>query len=93
MKLYTIKDTKSESCTPPFVARNNHDATRQTSMFLAQNPTAMPATYCDDYVLLYIGDWDDSVGTIVPGYEVVSSLSALVAQINTTEHSHGQQKN
>lgn len=78
MKLYTIKDTKSESCTPPFTARNDHDASRQISMFLSQNPTSMPATYCDDYILFCIGEWDDCSGKVTPLYGIVSSLSALV---------------
>lgn len=63
--VYSVRDQVADFFYPPFLAVNDRDAMRMVSAslneqsLLAQNPS--------DYVLYYIGSYDDNKGLFVPG--------------------------
>jgi len=63
--LFSIHDTKSGAFTVPFVARARGEAIR--SFQSAMQDTSHPMSkFPADYVLYYIGTFDDGTGEIAP---------------------------
>lgn len=62
MKIFSIRDLKSEAYARPFFSQNRATAMRELSMSLQQN--TMMIQYSEDFALFEIGDFDETVGTL-----------------------------
>lgn len=69
MKIYTIKDVASESFGQPIFVRAQGLAVR---MFMdeARNEKSQINAHPADFELYYIGEYDDSTGTITPATNI-----------------------
>jgi hypothetical protein len=67
MKLYCIYDRKGELMNPPFVQQNNAMAIRQFQIMVNQPSTSERSNiihdYHEDFVLMYLGEFDDNTHT------------------------------
>lgn len=70
MKLYCIYDRKGELMNPPFVQQNNAMAIRQFQIMVNQASTPERSNiihdYHEDFVLMYLGDFDDKTCAFSP---------------------------
>ena len=62
---YTLYDIKSETYSPPFFASAHGSAIRLV-MDLVSDPTTTPGRHPQDFSLLCIGSFDDSLGLMLP---------------------------
>lgn len=63
--LYCVRDIAGENFSPPFVARNDKEATRNFQI-ACQNPESNMAKWPEDYDLLQVGEFDEINGLIAP---------------------------
>ena len=70
MKLYCIYDRKGELMNPPFIQPNNAMAIRQFQIMVNQPSTPERSNiihdYHEDFVLMYLGDFDDKTCVFSP---------------------------
>lgn len=70
MKVYCIYDRKAELMNPPFVQPNNAMALRQFQIMVNQASTPERTNvihdYHEDFVLMYLGEFDDKTCTFSP---------------------------
>lgn len=70
MKLYCIYDRKAELMNPPFVQPNNAMALRQFQIMVNQASTPERTNvihdYHEDFVLMYLGEFDDKTCAFSP---------------------------
>jgi hypothetical protein len=80
-KMYTVHDVTVEAFLPPFCVRNDAEAIRAV-VDTSRNPDHVFHTRPFEYVLFYLGTFDDSTGHIEPVLSPVSlgNLKALQDQ-------------
>lgn len=65
MELFSVYDSKGKFYSPPFMARNQFEATR-TFQTLAKDKQTQVGQYPADYDLFKIASFDDQTGRIEP---------------------------
>lgn len=66
--LYSIYDRTAQFHMPPFIAHNNESAIRDFSQ-TATNPDLPLSKSPTDFVLIYIGKFNDSTGKLEPAVQ------------------------
>lgn len=64
LKLYSVRDSKGEVYSPPFLAKTPGEAERSFHG-LVKDPKTQVGQYPEDYDLYQIGTFDDVAGKIV----------------------------
>lgn len=77
-KMYSIRDVKAELFGKPFLFVNEAMATRAFMHAVSGADNSM-SDYPDDFVLYYLGEWDDHAGLIKSNdpVRVISGLEVL----------------
>lgn len=65
LKIYSVRDSKGEVFNTPFFQKTHGEAER-SFQHLCKDEKSMVSQYPDDYDLWYLGEYDDSTGTIIP---------------------------
>lgn len=74
VNLYTVKDTKADSCVSPFAMRTDFEAQRAFADTVNDKSKQIPISqHPEDFVLLAIGEFDQESGKLL-GYDVPKSL-------------------
>lgn len=74
--LYSIHDSKAEQYAPPFLARNNGEATRMFSQAVNnRDDQNMLNKYAEDYTLVYIGEFNNETGVITCDPEIMETVA------------------
>lgn len=81
MKCYSVRDSKVEAFLPVFMCRAVGEAIRSFTAAV-QSVDHQFAKNKDDYVLYFVGDFDDVAGMFIPA-EPVRLLSAIEASVDT----------
>jgi len=68
-QLYSVYDSKVQSFSPPFIQRNNADATRNFAQAAAE-PNSQLAQFPSDFSLYFIGTFDSETGILHKGVHV-----------------------
>lgn len=63
LKMYTVRDSKSEIYNAPFFQKTHGEAERSFRQMCNDEKT-MPAKYPEDFDLWYLGEYDDNNGKI-----------------------------
>lgn len=63
LKMYSIRDSKSQIFNPPFYKKTHGEAERDFST-LVKDEKSMIAQYPEDFDLYYVGTYQDDTGTI-----------------------------
>ena len=78
MQLYSLLDTKAERCAPPFLASTDNEAARLVAISVARSGT-LPAEYPEDFVLIRVGEWDETTGVVTPCVPItIQNVRALL---------------
>ncbi|AXL14603.1 nonstructural protein [Microviridae sp.] len=80
LKFYSIFDTKAKMYNTPFLLMNDSVAIR-TCTTMVNDPNSQLAMHPEDYVLYFLGEFDDSNGSIIGAeseHRVLVKLNALV---------------
>lgn len=83
MKMYSIYDSKAKYYMNPFIQRNHAEALRSLTQAV-KDPQTTIAKHPADFVLMYLGDFNDENGQIDPSPERQSlavAIELLDAQI------------
>lgn len=78
IKMYAIKDIKSESFGGIFTDVSDGPAVRQLFSSIDQNPKSQLAMFPDDYVLYNIGDFDTDTGHINSNVSKLYDISRII---------------
>lgn len=83
-KIYTVQDSKAETCLKPMFLKSNGEAIRlfENEVNAAEKST-MLAKYPADYTLFAIGEYDERSGMITP-YDAKINLGNGMDFINAT---------
>lgn len=65
LKMYSIRDAKSEVFNPPFFNKTHGEAERNFQM-LCNDEKSNVAKFPEDYDLYYLGSYDDNSGKCAP---------------------------
>ncbi|QXP08410.1 MAG: nonstructural protein [Arizlama microvirus] len=65
LKIYSIRDAKTEVFNPPFFNQTHGEAERNFKDLVNDTKTK-PGLHPEDYDLYYIGDYDDNTGKVDP---------------------------
>lgn len=90
MKIYCIYDRKAELMNPPFVQPNNAMALRQFQIMVNQVSTPERTNvihdYHEDFVLMYLGEFDDKTCAFSPQNPtlLLSTASELLTAASDT---------
>lgn len=76
LELYSIRDDKMGIFMSPFPCRGVVDALRGIMSSLKNSDSPM-FKFCDDFTLYRIGRFTEETGDLVPGVELVESLSTI----------------
>lgn len=63
LKMYSIRDAKSESFNPPFF-QPTHGVAERAFKELVNDPKSNANKYPEDYDLYYLGEYDDNTGKL-----------------------------
>lgn len=77
LKIYSVYDNKTCIYARPFFARSDAEAQRAFQYSGTTDPFMMSNAV--DYDLVYLGDFGDQTGIIIPAKKSLVNLSALVA--------------
>lgn len=80
MKIFTIRDSKSDIYNSPFYARTHGEAERHF-VTLCNDPESMVYKFKDDFDLYCLGDWDEINGVI----ETKETPEHLLKAINVVQ--------
>jgi len=64
MRIYSVYDKKAQFYSPPFYVRTEEEAWRALAMVL-QNPEHAFTQNTEDYILWYLGKFNDQNGSII----------------------------
>lgn len=80
MQLYSVYDKKTSVYAPPFVANNAEQAQRDLAYNLTRGGENMIVRFPDDYQLVHVGAWNDSVGNLEanPSPQTVVEVAAIL---------------
>lgn len=76
MKIYSIKDEKTQTYTTIFEAENEQIAKRQCGI-LANDPNSIISHYAEDFLLYQIGEINKKTGEIKSNIEYIINLKEL----------------
>lgn len=76
LRCYSIYDRKALQYHPPFFASTDGSALRSLTD-LVNDSNSTIGRHPGDYVLYYIGDYDDQLGAMIPVSPLVHVLDAL----------------
>jgi len=80
MKVFAIRDRKSDTFHAPFFQPNDEVAVRAIAAHMRSEPNSMISLYPDDYELFHIGNWDETSGLLEgKTHTFVTHLSALAS--------------
>lgn len=65
LKIYSIRDSKSEIFNLPFYKHTHGEAERDFSQ-ISNDPKSSIYQYPEDYDLYFVGEYDDNSGKITP---------------------------
>lgn len=75
-RAYAIFDTKSLMYYPPFYSHTDNAAIRQLSDEV-NSPNNMIGSHPADYILFFIGTYDDQKGALAPAFPLVHVVDAV----------------
>lgn len=82
MILYTIYDTKADTYTPPFLAKNDDLAKRVIVNTCRGVGDCTLVQYPSDFVLFGIAEWDESTGVVTP-FDCNRSVATVLQILST----------
>lgn len=82
-KMFTLLDTKAEAFGVPFFMPQTAMAKRAV-MDLSRDPQSMLSKHREDFVLYEIGEFDDSLGTVIP-YSSPKNLGIAPLEISAAD--------
>lgn len=65
LKMFSVRDSKTEIFNPPFFSRTHGDAERSFHQLVNDNKTTVNQ-FPEDYDLYYLGEYDDATGKFSP---------------------------
>jgi len=65
LKVYSIRDSKSEVYNPPFYKKTHGEAERDFRTLVNDEKSTINK-YSDDFDLYYLAEYDDNLGTFIP---------------------------
>lgn len=74
---YSVYDKKAAAYMQPFMSPNHATAIRAVSQVLT-DPSHMFSLYCEDYVLIHLGQFDDNSGEYAAPEHGPLALSSLL---------------
>lgn len=90
-RCYSLFDRKALWYAPPFQATTDGAATRTLADAVAE-PNSMVGRHPGDFVLFFVGHWDDQKGAMIPAsplvhiIDAVSLVAALQSEIPFPAH-------
>lgn len=82
-KMFTLLDTKAEAFGVPFFMPQTAMAKRAV-MDLSRDPQSMLSKHREDFVLYEIGEFDDSIGSVIP-YATPKNLGIAPSEITPVD--------
>lgn len=76
LRCYSIYDRKALQYHPPFFASTDGSALRSVTDLVTDTNTSV-GRHPGDYVLFYVGEYDDQVGAMIPVSPLVHVLDVL----------------
>lgn len=76
LKLYSIRDSKTEAFNAPFKALTHPEAIRMFQQIM-ENPETLIAKFPADYALFYVGTFDEQSGRLMSVEQALHLVSAL----------------
>ena len=83
MRLYSIRDAKTQAFSTPFFQQNDETALRMFRDELhGSNGPSMLSKHPEDFDLYCVGDWNDTSGAVRPtGFAFFKKLGIIVLSI------------